>query len=90
MWDMEKQTILTESEGIRFHLKPRDEAHRAARFLAECIWLNTGALEGRMGDGAEKAAVTGQNGDTGVWCGYGCECVVCVWGVYECVCRCGV
>lgn len=71
MWDMEKQTILTESEGVRFHLKPRDEAHRAARFLAEHIWLNTGALEGRMGDGAEKATVTGQDGDTGVWCGYG-------------------
>lgn len=59
MWDMEKQTVLAESEGIRFHLKSRDEAYR---FEAECVWLNPGALEGRMGDGAEKAAVTGQNG----------------------------
>ena len=53
------KTNLPRREGIRFHLKSRNEAHR---FVAECVWLNPGALEGRMGDGAEKAAVTGQNG----------------------------
>lgn len=58
---MEKQTILTRVRASGSTESP-EMRHTAARFLAECIWLNTGALEGRMGDGAEKAAVTGQNG----------------------------